>query len=151
MSPSSPLTALLFGFWDAGTAQASNMALPPPDGALVAAAEQELQRALTMQLPAQPKPYYVAYEFLDGEVATASARAGVLDDFDHEPYRSVRVEVRVGDYALDNSRYEGDFGEREGVSMRSLPHDPIPAAAFPMNVFKDPEELLWALKGSIGM
>ena len=119
---------MLFGFWHTGTAQASNMALPPPDGALVAAAEQELQRALTMQLPEQPKPYYVAYEFLDGEVATASARAGVLDDFDHEPYRSVRVEVRVGDYSLDNSRYEGDFGEREGVSMRSLPHDPIPVA-----------------------
>ena len=70
------LTVLLFGFWQAGIAQASNLALPPPDGALVAAAERELKRALTMQLPEQPKPYYVAYEFLDGEVATASARAG---------------------------------------------------------------------------
>ena len=27
-----------------------------------------------MQLPEQPKPHYVAYEFLDGEVATASTR-----------------------------------------------------------------------------
>ncbi|MBO87397.1 MAG: hypothetical protein CL927_18775 [Deltaproteobacteria bacterium] len=124
----SPIGALLYGLWQTTSVQASNMALPPPDGAMIAAAEQELQRALGMQLPDQPKPYYVAYEFLDGEYATARARSGVLDAFNQDPYRSVRVEVRVGDYALDNSRYEGDFGEREGVSMRTLPHDPIPVA-----------------------
>jgi hypothetical protein len=96
--------------------------------ALVEAAEQELQRALTMELPDQPKPYYVSYEFLDGQVSTARSRSGVLDHFDEGPYRSVRAEVRVGDYSLDNTRYSGEFGTREGVDSRNLPHDPIPVA-----------------------
>lgn len=112
----------------APVATAAELAIPVSQGAMILAAEHELARALSMQLPDQPKPYYIGYEFLDGQVATASARSGVLDSFDHDPYRAVRVEVRVGDYDLDNSRYQGDFGEREGVVQRTLPDDPIPVA-----------------------
>mgnify|MGYP000164777732 CR=1 FL=1 len=121
------MSPLLLLAW-ATTAHATDLAIPVSQGALIQAAEQELERALTMQLPDQPTPYYVGYEFLDGDVATASARSGVLDSFDHAPYRNVRVEVRVGDYTLDNSRYQGDFGEREGVVVRNLPDDPIAVA-----------------------
>lgn len=109
-------------------ARAAELALPVPDGAFVRAAELELERARTMKLPDQPAPYYVAYEFLDGHVATARSRSGVLDSFDHDPYRTVRVEVRVGDYSLDNTRFSGDYGSREGVVQRTLPHDPSPVA-----------------------
>ena len=110
------------------TVQAADLAIPVSQGALVQAAEAELERALTMQLPGQPSPYYVGYEFLDGDVSTASARYGILDSTDHSPYRTVRVEVRVGDYTDDNTRYEGSYGSREGVVQRTLPLDPIPVA-----------------------
>jgi len=99
-------------------------ALSPADAAMLAAGEAELLRAMQMEIPGQAAPYYVAYEFLDGQVATAHADSGVLLSFDDNPYRNVRVEVRVGDYQLDNSRFEGGFGVREGVAMKGLPADP---------------------------
>ena len=70
----------------------------------LAAAEAELERARTMALPGQPSPYFVNYEILDGEVATAGAVLGALDTFDHGPYRNLRVEVRVGDYGFDTGQ-----------------------------------------------
>ena len=98
--------------------------LSPADAAMLAAGEAELMRAMEMTLPGQSSPYYVAYEFLDGHVATAHADSGVLLSFSDDPYRNVRVEVRLGDYELDNSRFEGGFGVREGVVMKGLPADP---------------------------
>ena len=142
------MTALwlsMASLWMTARAAPATMDLPAPQGAMLVAADMELERALTMQLPGQPRPYYVAYEFLDGDVATATARSGILDSFDHAPYRSVRVEVRVGSYDLDNSRYDGDFGEREGVSMRTLPDDPFPAVALRREIWLATDE---AYKGA---
>jgi len=102
--------------------------LAPADAAMLAAGEAELLRAMQIEIPGQPKPYYIAYEFLDGQVATAHADSGVLLSFNDSPYRNVRVEVRVGDYTLDNSRFEGGFGVREGVVMKGLPADPSTVA-----------------------
>ncbi len=133
------------GIWMTSSAGPATMDLPAPQGSMLVAADMELERALTMQLPDQPKPYYVAYEFLDGDVATATARSGVLDSFNHAPYRSVRVEVRVGGYELDNTRYDGDFGERAGVSMRTLPDDAFPAVALRREIWLATDE---AYKGA---
>ncbi len=89
------------------------------------AAEAELARAAGMRLPDQPPPYWISYEILDGDVATASAAMGALTSFDHGPYRNLRAEVRVGDYTLDNGNFEMSFGERGGVVSRLMPIDPV--------------------------
>lgn len=93
------------------------------DSILRAAAERELERALTMNLPGQPSPYFLAYEILDGDVATATAVLGQVTSVDHGPYRSLRAEVRVGDYSFDNANFDVSFGERDGVRVRGLPHE----------------------------
>lgn len=112
-----------------------SMALAGPDlrvdphvQAMVGAAEAELERAMEMRLPDQPAPYYVSYEILDGQVTTASAQGGALSSASTGPYRTARVQVRVGDYAFDNTRFDGSFGTREGTAQRGLPDDPNPIA-----------------------
>lgn len=93
------------------------------------AAEAELERTMNrLDLPDHPGPYFVSYEILDGDVATASAFFGALDSFDHEPYRNLRVEVRVGDYDFDSSNFAGGFGSRDGVQVRALPIDDVEVA-----------------------
>ena len=99
-----------------GTAQADT-------AALMAAAEAELERAMTLQLPGQPEPYFIAVEILDGEVSTSMASFGGLISHGADPYRTARVEVRVGDYQLDNTNFNASFGERSGVMSRGLPHE----------------------------
>lgn len=97
--------------------------------ALLDAAEAELQRAMSgMKLPDQPAPYMVTIEVIDGQVGTASSSFGVPASYDHSPYRSLRTEVRVGDYTLDNTNFDAAFGEREGVSQRGLPADDVSMA-----------------------
>ncbi len=101
-------------------------AAPPVDpDALRRAAEAELERAASLSLPEQDAPYLVTYELLDGSVATASASFGALTSADAGPYRTARVETRVGSYDLDNSNFDVSFGERDGVRMRGLPHEDV--------------------------
>ena len=96
---------------------------------LQAALEAELDRAMSgLKLPDQPAPYWIQTEVLDGDVATSRASFGALQGDDHDPYRSLRAEVRVGDYALDSSNFEAGFGERDGVSSRALPIEDVPEA-----------------------
>ena len=95
----------------------------PPASPLMTALEAELARAADLRLPDSPAPYLVAYEVLDGEVATAEALFGALSATDEGPYRMLRVDVRVGDYALDSANFEGNFGDRSGTRMRLLPDE----------------------------
>jgi hypothetical protein len=95
-----------------------------PSEALMRAAEQELARATaSLSLPNQPRPYFLSYEVIDGDVATASASFGAIESSTHEPYRNLRVDVRVGDYTLDSGNFAGSFGTRDGVEARGLPTD----------------------------
>lgn len=110
------MTSLLLSLFVMGAAQAA-----PP--VLVQAAEAELARFGDLRLPDSPPPYLVNYELLDGQVATAEASFGALTATDDGPYRTLRVEVRVGDYALDNGNFEGSFGDRSGTTQRLLPTD----------------------------
>lgn len=96
--------------------------------ALEAAVAAEIERTLGMKLPDQPPPYYVGFEVLDGAVATASAAFGALTSSDDGPYRSLRSEVRVGDYTLDNANFDVGMGERDGVQSRGLPLDDLEVA-----------------------
>ncbi len=95
----------------------------PSSSVLVQAAEAELARATDLRLPDSPPPYLLSYELLDGQVASVEASFGALTSTDQGPYRVLRVEVRVGDYALDNGNFEGSFGERSGTTQRLLPDE----------------------------
>jgi TldD protein len=91
---------------------------------LMEAAEAELLRATQdLVLLDQPRPYFLSYEVIDGDVATATSTFGAMDHFDHEPYRNLRVDVRVGDYQTDSGNFQGAFGTRDGVEARGLPTD----------------------------
>jgi TldD protein len=126
-------TFLPLALWlgSASFAGATPVATPLPvavEGGLVLAAEAELARIPDLVLPNQEPPYLVAYELLDGNVATAASSFGAVTAYDVGPYRSARVEVRVGDYAFDNANFDVSFGERDGVRVRGLPHEDVPIA-----------------------
>ena len=95
---------------------------------LMSAAEAELERAMSLQLPEQPEPYYISMEVIDGTVSTALASFGAVTSHNTDPYRNLRVDVRVGSASLDNTNFSPSFGERTGMSSRGLPHEDDPIA-----------------------
>lgn len=91
------------------------------DPAVEVAIRTELERARAdLVLPDAKRPYLLAYDLLDGEVAEVFAEGGAMVRAQVEPYRNLRVEVRVGDPTLDSSNFEAFF-ERTGVTSRQLP------------------------------
>jgi hypothetical protein len=71
----------------------------------------------------EPAPYYIEYEIDDISSMRAIARlGGIVDDLsDHS--RTLRVQVRVGDYAFDSSRFvTQDRGAGAGAST-TIPLD----------------------------
>jgi predicted Zn-dependent protease len=94
------------------------------------AAEDAIQRAMRdelarsmkkLQLENLDKPYFVAYRMVDSSGCAASASFGALIGSGCEPpgtaarNRSMTVEVRVGDYARDNTNFSSPMGTA-GVS-----------------------------------
>ncbi len=88
--------------------------------AILTALTEELDRSRTLSLPDAAPPYFVAYDVLDGEMCTAFAELGALVSLRNERYRTLRAEVRTGDYSFDSSNFSA-FGEREGVEQVRLP------------------------------
>ncbi len=76
------------------------------------AMKDELARSLAeLQLQKMDKPYFLAYRMDEINQTAISAMLGSLTEDQPSRARMVGVEVRVGDYALDNSNF---------VSLRSL-------------------------------
>ncbi len=76
------------------------------------AMKDELARSLSqMQLQKMDKPYFIAYRMDEMNRTSVSATLGSITEEQPSRLRLVGVEVRVGDYALDNSNY---------ISLRSL-------------------------------
>ena len=76
------------------------------DSPLLAAMQDEMQRSMSeLRMKGEPAPYHVEYEIDDLASMRAVARlGGIVDDLaDHS--RTLQVEVRVGDYAFDSSRF----------------------------------------------
>ncbi|NOY28007.1 MAG: hypothetical protein GXP62_19245 [Oligoflexia bacterium] len=95
---------------------------------LLAAIQTEVDRAMGLRLPDSPPPYLVSVEVLDGQVATAQADFGALSSSNDGPYRTARVDVRVGNYTVDNGNFEGNFGADSGTRMRLLPDEDVELA-----------------------
>ncbi len=73
---------------------------------LAKAMQDEMSRSMAqLRLEAMDKPYFIAYRVDDLENTTIAATLGSLTQSHPERHRTLGVELRVGDYALDNSNY----------------------------------------------
>jgi TldD protein len=90
---------------------------------LLTAMQQELAREKTLLvLPGMQRPYFMEYRLEDIDSYQAIASYGALTSEGESRQRVVRVEVRVGDYAVDSSSARG-----EGT-LELAPGDNDPAA-----------------------
>ena len=86
------------------------------DGPLLPAMREELARAMAgLRIPGQPAPYYIAYTIEDVAGRHAAATLGAMLGEGRRRSRTLRVDVRVGDYARDSSRFVS-FDRDPGVS-----------------------------------
>ena len=93
---------------------------PVADDVLVRAMRDELTRSASdLHLPDAPKPYYLALRFNDRSDVVVVASFGAVVARTAARGRYLQADVRVGDYALDNS----NFGTRPGMSLEKLPLD----------------------------
>ena len=90
-----------------GAPQPPSPAQPPAAAPpLVQTMREEMARAMSgLRLPDQPAPYFIAYTVDDIAFMSLSASFGSVVSDSTRRARLVRVEVRVGDYARDNSRF----------------------------------------------
>jgi TldD protein len=96
---------------------------------LLQAMNKELERAQAeLVLPDQPRPYLVNIAVVEGDVATTTAAFGAITSHDAGPYRTARVEVRVGDHQLDSGNFVGAVGVGDGVVGRGLPEEDVAVA-----------------------
>jgi predicted Zn-dependent protease len=66
----------------------------------------ELDRSMKqLQLENLEKPYFISFRVMDSENANVSASFGALNNSSGGRSRSFTVEVRVGDYKLDNTNF----------------------------------------------
>jgi predicted Zn-dependent protease len=110
---------------------ASAQASPSPnDGALKKALEDELARSTEkLHLGKEGPPYYLAYTVVDDDHATVNARLGGIVTEERNPWRRLRVELRVGSYDDDNTNFRGaseaigTAGTTRDDDVTSLRHD----------------------------
>ena len=80
--------------------------LSAQDSPTLAAMHDEMQRSMAeLRMKGEPAPYYIAYEVLDRTLSDVSGRLGAIIENRPRRSRTLRVEVRVGDYAFDSSRF----------------------------------------------
>src|SRR6185436_4810856 len=74
-----------------------------------------------LRMKGEAPPYYIAYEVLDRTMADYSGRLGSLVANPPRRTRTLRVEVRVGDYDFDSSRFimQG-FGGGSGLNGETV-------------------------------
>ena len=112
----------------------STAASPATTSPVLTAAKTELDRDFD-ELKKQPvAPYYLSYEIIDSNTVTVSSAFGALLHSNSGHRRIAHIDVRVGDYALDNTHQVrgrvalGAGGAIGGMSIAVLPveNDPLP-------------------------
>ena len=87
-------------------AAASTGALHAQDDVVMKAMRDEMARSMKqLTLENLEKPYFIAYRVVDSDSARVAASFGALNQSNSDRERMVTVEVRVGDYKLDNSHF----------------------------------------------
>jgi TldD protein len=100
----------------------------PPASPVLAAMNAELARTLA-KLKSQPvPPYYLSYEITETHSIGVSGEFGNLQNSGEYRYRQLDVDLRVGDYTLDNTReVRGDMNYPQ-FSTTAVPIDNDPDA-----------------------
>jgi hypothetical protein len=76
------------------------------DSPTLAAMQDEMKRSMAeLRMKGEAPPYYIAYEVLDRTISDVSGRLGSIVENPPRRARTLRVEVRVGDYTFDSSRF----------------------------------------------
>ena len=98
----------------------------------VIAMQKELQRAMSkLRLKTYEAPYFIAYGVRDYDEREVTARFGALVSHGRDHGRQAHVEIRVGDYQLDNTSSEheifdlSDPDSWEPPSQATLDDDPV--------------------------
>jgi hypothetical protein len=85
---------------------ASAVPLWAQDDVVVKAMRDELDRSMKqLQLENLEKPYFISYRVIDSDSTNVSASFGALSNSSQRRSRTFTVEVRVGDYKLDNTNF----------------------------------------------
>ena len=93
------------------------------------AMEAELARSLEVLGAEEVPPYFLSYEIIGHHHVTATAVFGALRSSSDFRHRTLDVDLRVGDYALDNTRRVGNDNNRWRRSgARAIPIDDDPYA-----------------------
>jgi TldD protein len=99
-------------------------AQPAPQDIVMNAMSDELNRSMTeLQLKDLESPYFVQYIIVDEEEYTGQATFGALTSWQHTQQRVLQVQVRVGDYMLDNSEFISGRGETSNTQLVQAPMD----------------------------
>jgi hypothetical protein len=88
----------------------------------LSAMQDEMKRSMAeLRIKGEAAPYYIAYEVLDRTLSDVSGRLGAIVENPPRRTRTLRVEVRVGDYTFDSSRFvmQG-FGGGAGMSGETV-------------------------------
>jgi hypothetical protein len=99
------------------TAAACMAGLHAEDDIVMKAMRDEMARSMKqLTIENLEKSYFIAYRIVDSESAGAGASFGALNNSNSGRSRILHVEVRVGDYKLDNSHFFS-FNMSQGSSM----------------------------------
>ena len=91
------------------------------DDAVGRAMRDELARSMKeLRLPGLEAPYFIAYRVIDHRSTSASASYGSLLGSGEDRARMLSVEVRVGDYAFDNTNFAGMGGGGMMISLGGI-------------------------------
>ncbi len=83
---------------------------------ILQAMQDEMKRAMDgLRVKNEPAPYYIAYAVEDTTSLRLVTKLGAVVNDSPDRTRMFRVEVRVGDYAFDNSRFLGGFDNDPGI------------------------------------
>lgn len=102
--------------------------LPPAapraqDHPILVALQDELKRSMEgLRMKDQPPPYFLSYRVDDVSSASVVGSLGALVQDAAIHNRTLQVEVRVGDYAFDSSRFLSGTGQ-SGVGVARVPID----------------------------
>jgi len=91
---------------------------------VMSAMSDELNRSMSeLRLKDLEKPYFVQYVVVDEEEYAGQATFGAITAWNRVKQRVLHVQVRVGDYELDNSEFFAGRGESSTAQLVQAPTD----------------------------
>ncbi|HXU82181.1 MAG TPA: metallopeptidase TldD-related protein [Polyangia bacterium] len=100
-------------------------AVSPGDDVVRKAMSDEMARTMKeLQIPNEPRPHRVAYVVTDTEMMSGGATFGASFGISSRRWRTLRVEVRVGDRNFDSGNFVDNFAS-DSTSMLPVEDDPL--------------------------